>query len=156
MPHYAQINDARRVVAVVETAGPIEAPHMVAINSLDETLLGTTYNAEAGTFDPPAPAPQVRRITKLAFRQRFTQAERVAIEIASLDDPAASAPARQQAAALRVYLADVNVATYIDLDRADTVAGVQALEAAGLLAAGRAAQVLEGAVQAAEVYGGAL
>lgn len=154
MPHYAQINDARRVVAVVETAGPIEAPHMVPIDSLDEALLGQVHDAESGEFAaPPAPAP-TRRITVLAFRNRFTQAEKIAMEIAQLDDPAAPMPQRQAAAALRVQLADVASATYIDLDRADTRAGVEALEAAGLIAAGRAAQVLDGEVQTSERYGG--
>lgn len=57
---------------------------------------------------------------------------------------------RQQAAALRVYLADVNAAAFIDMDRDDTRAGVQALEAAGLLAAGRALQILDDPLLATE------
>ena len=83
------------------------------------------------------------RITRLAFRNRFTQAEKVALELASLDDPAATMAQRQQAAAIRVYLADVAASAFVDLKRADTRAGVQSLEAAGLLAAGRALQILD-------------
>lgn len=154
MPHYAQLNQAARVVAVTETASTIDAPHMVAIDSLDEALLGQVHDAESGEFAaPPAPAP-TRRITVLAFRNRFTQPEKIAMEIAQLDDPAATLQARQQAAALRVQLADVASATYIDLDRADTRAGVQALEAGGLIAAGRAVEILDGDVLAAERYRG--
>ena len=82
-------------------------------------------------------------ITKLAFRNRFTQAEKVAVEIAALDNPAAPMQQRAQAAALRASQQDVAVATFIDLRRADTRAGVQSLEAAGLLAAGRAAAILD-------------
>ena len=90
------------------------------------------------------------RITRLAFRNRFTQAEKVMLELAALDDPPAPMPQRQQAAAIRVYLADVAASTFVDLGRADTRAGVQALEAGGLLAAGRALQILDAPVQAHE------
>lgn len=84
-----------------------------------------------------------RHITKLAFRSRFTPAEKVGIEIAQLDNPAATMPERANAAALRASQADLAVATYIDLDRADTRAGVLALEQFGLLAKGRALQILD-------------
>lgn len=90
------------------------------------------------------------RITRLAFRSRFTQPEKIALEMAALDDPTAAMSARQQAAALRAYLADVGAATFIDLQRPDTRAGVQMLEAAELLAAGRAAEILDAPVQAHE------
>lgn len=90
------------------------------------------------------------RITKLAFRNRFTQAEKVMLEIASLDNPAATMPQRQQAAALRATLADTAAATFIDLSRAETRAGVQMLEAGGLLAAGRALVILDAPVMTEE------
>ena len=90
------------------------------------------------------------RITRLAFRNRFSQAEKVMLELAGLDDPAAPMPQRQQAAAIRVYLADVAASTFVDLARADTRAGVQALEAGGLLAAGRALAILDAPVEAHE------
>lgn len=94
--------------------------------------------------------PPGTRITRLAFRNRFTQAEKVMLELAALDDPTAAMTQRQQAAALRVYLADVAASTFVDLARADTRAGVQALEAAGLLAPGRALQILDAPLQAHE------
>jgi hypothetical protein len=93
-------------------------------------------------------------ITKLAFRNRFTQAEKVSIEIAGLDNPAAAMQQRAMAAALRANQADVAVATFIDLKRADTRAGVQTLEAAGLLAAGRAAVILDTTPTAEELFNG--
>ena len=86
------------------------------------------------------------RITRLAFRSRFTQSEKIALEMAALDDPTAAMSARQQAAALRAYLADVGAATFIDLQRPDTRAGVQMLERVGLLQAGRALTILESAI----------
>lgn len=99
-------------------------------------------------------AAQPRHITGLAFRNRFTRAEKIALELAALDDPSAPLIQRQQAAALRADLKDQERATYIDLDRADTRAGVQALEAAGLIAAGRALQILDSPVLDLERYRG--
>jgi hypothetical protein len=101
--------------------------------------------------ETPAPAP-VRHITRLAFRNRFTLPEKTALELSAIVDPAAPMEVKQQQAMLRAYLKDVEAATFIDLDRPDTRAGVQMLESAGLLAAGRAAQVLDSPVQDAEAY----
>jgi hypothetical protein len=84
------------------------------------------------TIFTPAPIVTVdTRITKLAFKQRLTQAERIAI---------------RQAAAANAQVFDfqdlVDSATFIDLSRQDTIEGVTTLEAAGLLAEGRAAEIL--------------
>lgn len=93
------------------------------------------------------PVPELRHITRLAFLSRFADAEAVAIDLASIG-------ATPQAAGMRRYMSKVNAATYIDLDRADTRAGVQALEAAGVLAAGRALQILDAPVQPEEGWRG--
>lgn len=95
-----------------------------------------------------------RHVTKLAFRNRFTQAEKVAIEIAQLDNPAAAMQQRAMAAALRASQQDIACATYIDLDRADTRSGVQQLEAVGLLTVGRATQILDAEISNEERYKG--
>ncbi len=116
-------------------------------------VIGMDYAAGVLSGEPtpePAPAPGLRHITKLAFRNRFTQAEKVTMEIAALDNPAATMPQRQQAAALRANLADTAAATFIDLQRADTRTGVLSLEAAGLLAAGRALEILDTPIQPGE------
>ena len=98
-------------------------------------------------MEPPAPP---RHITTLAFRNRFTQGEKVSIEIAAMDDPSASMEQRQQSAAIRVSLADAAVAKFIDLDRADTRAGVQSLEGAGVIGAGRALEILDAPIAPVE------
>lgn len=104
------------------------------------------YDADTGLLFL---APDTR-LTKLAFRNRFTQAEKVMLEIAALDNPAAPMSDRQQAAALRATLADTAAATFIDLSRAETRSGVQMLEAGGLLAEGRALEILDAPVQSHE------
>ena len=102
-------------------------------------------------FDPEQPEvavdPDARRITRLAFLNRFTDAEAIGIDLAS---QGATIPA----ASMRRYMQKVNAATYIDLQRPDTRAGVQALEAAGLLAAGRAAVILDTEPTEEELYRG--
>ena len=99
---------------------------------------------------PEVQSDPARRVTKLQFRNLFSPEEKVAIEFASLDNPSASQDVRLQAAGLRVFLADVESATpepdgtSIDLDDPRTVAGVNALESYGLIATGRAAEILSG------------
>jgi hypothetical protein len=90
------------------------------------------------------------RMTVLAYRNRFTTAEKVAIEMAALDDPAADMAARTQAAAVRVYVQDLATAKYIDPSDEATRAGTLALEAAGLLAEGRALAILDAPIEAKE------
>lgn len=107
--------------------------------------------------EPPAvqPEPPVfqRHITKSAFRNRFTQAERVMLEMAALDNPLAPSAQRQLAAGLRANMADQRDAAYIDLDRVTTRSGVLRLEQVGLLAGGRALAILDAPVQSDEVPG---
>ena len=99
----------------------------------------------------PVEAPvATRRVTKLQFRNLFSAQEKVAIEFASLDNPNGTQEERLAAAGLRVFLADVESATpepdgtSIDLDDPRTIAGVNALESYGLIATGRAAEILSG------------
>ena len=104
--------------------------------------------------DVPAPEAEDRRITKLAFRNRFTKAEKAGIEFAALDDPTAPIAQRQQAAALRADLKDQEQTTFIDLDDEDTRTGVLTLEAVGLIGAGRAVEILDAPVQDKERFTG--
>lgn len=91
------------------------------------------------------PAPDYGRIvTRLAFLNRFTDAEAIAIDLASIGGTV-------EAATLRRAQAKINAAEEIQLDNAETRAGVQALETAGLIATGRATAILDATVQAHEV-----
>jgi len=104
--------------------------------------------------EPPVVVPPPIKITKLAFRNRFTSQEKVTLELASLDNPAASDQQRQLAAALRSHEEDVAVAQYIDLNRTDTRDGVTQLETFGLIAAGRATVILDTEPTAEEQWNG--
>lgn len=96
----------------------------------------------AGVFTPPPAPPAPRRITPLAFRRRFTKPERAAIEWAAVDRAELPPEQRMQSAALRADLKDQAQATFIDLDDADVLEGVQTLEQVGLLPPGRAAEII--------------
>ena len=101
---------------------------------------------------PSAPEPvQQRHVSVLAFRRRFAPAERAALEWAAVDRADQPNSQRQQAAALRASLADQAAAEFIDLDDPDTIAGVEMLEAMGLLATGRAEQIIATPVQPGEL-----
>lgn len=121
---------------------------------------GFEFATHEHVAEPPAPAlpeppaaPPVR-ITKFAFRARFTQGEKVAIEIASLDNPAAPMEQRAMSAALRASQEDIAVAQFVDLTLPATREGVLALEAVGLLAAGRALEILDTPTTEDEVFSG--
>jgi len=84
-----------------------------------------------------------KRITKLAFRQRFTVPEMIGIINAMNTNPV-----------VRVLQENMNVATYVDLDRSDTIAGVQYLYSQGLLTLERMTAILTNPIQEYEEYKG--
>lgn len=110
---------------------------------------GENFTPPLSPETPPFPdAP--RLITRRALRSRFTIPELVGIEIASLDDPAAPIETRQTAATLRVLLATLNSADFIDLDFAEARIGVQMIGQFGLLSAERVTEILDTPVDDSE------
>lgn len=90
--------------------------------------IGWDYNGSTFTAPPyvePTPVPEIRHITELSFWQRFTQAERVGIDLSSIDNPASTMTERSNAAGLRDMRQQVIAAEFIDLNRVDTRAGIQ-------------------------------
>ena len=93
------------------------------------------FNHNALPVVPPTPAK--RRVTKLDYMQRFTDAEMAGIYSAA-----------KSSIAVEVWLAKFNATTpepdgtSMDLDDPRTIGGLQALEAAGLIGVGRAAEML--------------
>jgi hypothetical protein len=154
---YALIKSGKVVNTIVAeqdfiTSITVEYDHIEAIDTLHEQGLGVGVGWDwDGEFhapvlvpvDPPEPIVQSRHITQLAFMTRFTDAEAIALDLASIG-------ATVEAASMRRYLDKVKVAKHIDLDRADTRAGVQMLETIGLLAAGRALQILDTPIEPEE------
>lgn len=82
------------------------------------------------------------RITVLAFRNRFTQEEKISIDLASIDNPTAPLETRVLSASLRVALADLATATFIDLSDPRTIAIIQALAQNNIITAERGDEIL--------------
>ena len=138
MNRYAELsgpdaNGVRTIANVInaeEAPGPEYGEWVLCGNA------GPGWTYDGGVFSAPAPAP-VRRLTKLAYMNRFTD-----LELADIYSAA------KTVIAVEVWLAKFNATTpdadgtAIDLDDPRTVAGLQGMEAAGLLAVGRAAEIL--------------
>ena len=88
-----------------------------------------------GDLPPPR---RIRRILPLAFRRRMTQEQRGALTLAAAAAMAASPPD----ATLQVFIDDLSAARFVDLDDAETIGGVAAMQAAGLITAEQAAALL--------------
>ena len=143
---YAQVNAGFIVLGVTQVAAEINAPDLVPIESLDTALIGQRWNAETQAFEPgpPPELPTGRLVSNKAFLSRFTDAEAIDIDLASMG-------ATREAATVRRYLSKVNAAQHIDLADDETRTGVQGLEAAGLLQPGRALAILDAPIEPKEL-----
>jgi hypothetical protein len=128
--YYAQLDPTTRICcAVTENQAPIESPFCIEIDNYDVSKLGMHHNAETGEFEA-VPQPRAS-IPKIEYLRRFTQSERVAIRLAAAANHT-----------VNDYVELLNATTTLHLDDPDVIAGVNSLESAGLLAAGRAAEIL--------------
>ena len=146
MHYYAHLNAESKVTSVTQHHEPLNSAEVVAITSFDADLIGQRWNPDAQAFEPaPPPAePTERNVSRKAFLSRFTDAEAIDIDLASIG------PTRE-AATVRRYLSKVNAAQHIDLADNETRTGVQALEAGGLLQPGRALAILDAPIEPKEL-----
>jgi hypothetical protein len=130
MPKYAQLNDQSIVIGVSDLGkrGRVERPDMIEVETADPSLLGMKWNGE--TFEP-GPAPERSpQLTRLAFMDRFTNAELVAIYTAAKSDVKA-----------QIWLDKVKTAQEINLADTRTREALAMLEAGGLIGEGRADEI---------------
>ena len=123
-----------------------------AVILADEAFMDAQHAGDYTLLPDDTPVMPQRVLSKLGFRNRFTAAEKAAIEFAALDDPTASLPARMGAAAMRATLADQRDAEFIDPTSPDTRQGAMAMEAYGLLDPGRALEILDAPILDHEQY----
>ena len=90
---------------------------------------------------PPAGYTVYPFITKLAFRERFTTAEMTAIFAAAATN-----------FTLQAIIGNQQLATYVDLTRSDTIAGVNYLVYENLITSARATAILTTPPVASELY----
>jgi len=104
--------------------------HPLQVRTIDRTMpdmTKVTWEKNLLNFvDKP-----VRSLSKLDYLRRFTTQERITIRTVAKTNPV-----------LEDFMVLMDLATEINLDDPDTVAGLHMLEAAGLLDQGRAAEVL--------------
>jgi len=105
---------------------------------------------EQRVFKIERPVISGSRISKLAFLNRFTDAEYIAIDLASIDNPSATTEQRQGQAMLRMFLSKIDKAAHINLDLQQTKDGVNALAAMGLLTTERATTILTDTITSEE------
>ena len=140
---YAQRTPENVCIAISQLSEPVEHPALIPIEFYDESLLGKIWNGVS--FDeppevPPEPVELGSKITKLAMRNRFTFAERVAIEAAADSDPE-----------VKVIIKDFDSASFIDLERQDTISAVTLYDVKGLISSARANEILTAPVTEIEV-----
>ena len=157
MPHLVEIDDSNKVVAVYSSTLPLRVQLSDRfVVAPDHVTTGWEFTPEGPSFTPPG---RPRWITKLAFDNRFTLPEAVRLKLAQVF-PARAEGETENAymdrcapvAQLQVLASRLAMASYVDLDRADTRAGVQALEQLDLLVAGRAQEILDGPIAPHEYH----
>lgn len=90
-------------------------------------------------MDSPTAISKRRTVTRFAFRMLFTADERMAID--DIFDAAGVEVGRRR---IRTFMADLQSLVDVDLDHPWLVAGVRLLEQRGIIAVGRADQILAG------------
>jgi hypothetical protein len=102
----------------------------VCVMSEVDVLAGSTW--DGSTFTPPEPAAEVasRTVTKLQYMNRFTDVELATIYTAA-----------KTVIQVEIWLEKFKLASDVNLDDPATLAGLQAMEAFGLIGPGRAAEI---------------
>jgi hypothetical protein len=111
----------------------LDAVNGNVVNTIDasEDFCSAHYPFYRLVEEPIVTTSSVRTLTKLAYMNRFTDAELAAIYTVAKSN-----------VQIEVWLDKFKLAEEINLDDQSTIYGVQVLEAAGLLAAGRSAEIL--------------
>lgn len=127
----------------------VDYRELTEVEVLQGVDIGWTFD-QGLYYPPPDTTPTFGRvITKLAYRNRFTAAEKRAIKKASMG---LNLPLTEdQWLSVAVAQDDIMSAGYIHLDRPETVSGTQALEALGLIGVGRATEILSPPVWSLEL-----
>ena len=107
--YYAQINQDRIAYAVTETAGQIDAPDMIQLESFDTSVIGKRHTEQGAWEDvptPPAPEPEWTWYIDLGpFYDRFGATKMAVLTSADTG--------------VKAILADLNIRKWVDLKRPD-------------------------------------
>ena len=116
-----------------------EYVNTIVVDSLEQAQAAypdCEFAERAADYAPPS----ARILTKLAFRRRFSLAERITLDAAVAGlNPLLTA---EVVAGLRTMQKDLELAEQIDLDDADVIYGLSVLVQVGLIAPERVAEIL--------------
>lgn len=122
------------LVAVSDTLPTPDPAHCTRAINAESVSVGS-WNPITLQFDEERDPAAERPISGIKYLRRFTQAERIAIRGAALQSP-------ELDDYLRLLDATIAQGGIIDLNDQDVIAAVGLLEQAGLIAAGRGAEIL--------------
>ena len=132
---WQQLADVAAVLAERESVRRSSDAAEAAVLALTDVAAVRAFTWAPDAVQVPAP----RLLTHEQFIQRFTAAEWEAMTTAARSN-----------AAMDAWMRRFTLAAFVNLDDPATAAGVQALELAGILANGRAAQVLQNPIHPEE------
>ena len=111
-------------------------------------------SSDFSTTKPVLDTTPLSLMTTAAFLARFTDAEYIPIELASIDNPSASIEQRTQSAGIRRLLKEIDLATYINLRDPRITGALTMLASAGFLSVARKDEILNTNVRPHERYYG--
>ena len=127
----------------------LSSSQIEAVGSIYSVVVDvSTYSPQpqiGWSFDGSQFLPPGWRITRLAMRQRFTVTELLGIMNYAVTNPASI---------VAMLMQNLQVATFIDLQRSDTQAGLSVLVSYGLITSDRANTILTTPPTQLEVYTG--
>jgi hypothetical protein len=118
-----------------QTHASIDVTDAIPVPDVGWTLVGNTLTP------PPGYTVSDMKLTKLAFRQRFTITELMGIYAAAATN-----------VVVRIMMDNQGLAAYVDLSRSDTISGVGYLASLGLLTSDRMTAILTTPPTMAEHY----
>lgn len=133
-----------------------ESPNQPLILLPIESEIPSGYTEVGTTADPSYLSNTLAsgsRITRRAFRDRLLPAEKVTIELASIDDPNATQQERQLSALMRVFKEDLANAEYIDLLNPNVQSALEVFEQYGIIASGRTQVIINSTILIDEIPG---
>lgn len=148
MKRYALIGGESVVVGIVENVSDAQFEALASVygqlieitDVQPQPQLGWSFDGQSIVGTSPS-----KKITKLAMRQRFTVQEMIGIMTASADP---------NKIIVRYLMDNLATATFVDLSRPDTQAGLQVLVDYGLITADRKNVILTTPPSGLEIYQG--
>ena len=125
---YLVLNQDSIVSDIMITEYPMIHPERIPVDIADYTLVGKLYNID-GTFSD-VDIVEAYEISRLEFRQRFTLGELTAIY-------------NSNDIVITIFLDDVNVSEFIDMNDIDTQNGLGYLYNTGYITYERMLEILE-------------